>query len=153
MNEKQLEIRKLVNDFVEYSMRFISLAALEGFKDEKNKMLGGFVMRFKEIFNNFKSEKDIQTFYKAYQEATKGEKRALIEFLGYTKDKRFVPFLLDTARSGNFHSIDSIISLGQMGDLEAIKDLEEILETADNEVLQNVIKSVVYTIKKKNGIV
>ena len=110
-------------------------------------------MRFKEIFNNFKSEKDIQTFYKAYQEATKGEKRALIEFLGYTKDKRFVPFLLDTARSGNFHSIDSIISLGQMGDLEAIKDLEEILETADNEVLQNVIKSVVYTIKKKNGIV
>lgn len=151
MDEKRFEVKRLVNDFVKYSMRFLSLGTLEGFREERDKMLGDFVIRFKKIFNNFKKDEDFEIFYKMYEEASKSEKRALIEFLGHMKDKRFIPFLLDIAKSGNFHSIDSIISLGQIADPKIIEDLEEIANGADN-VVENVTKSVIYTIKKKNDL-
>ncbi len=142
-------LKGLVKDFVSFSANFLTLDFLEALSDERLKRVQQFSDRLLAIFNNFKSEKDFQTFRQVYEKLGINEKRIVLEIIGYTKDVRFSDFLFEIAKSSSFYSIDSIISLGQIGGVENLSRLEGLVEYSSDEVYSKVLKSVIHNLKKE----
>ncbi len=143
------ETKYLINEYINFSANYLTLDFLEGISDDRLRKMEVFASKFSSIFNSFKSERDFESFRKAYDQLSIGEKRIVLELISYTKNSGFMPFLLDIAKSNSFHSIDAVISIGQMEYNDALPDLESMLNDSNEEVYSKVLKSVINSLKKE----